>query len=119
MSRLRIALIASLLLLVASNVLWAVRLVREEAPELPRSYGCTEFEQYVELRQELVQPLAAAINSSLKPGATKESILTAATDASIRSESLDCVREADSDIGVRAIGLRFDGDKLIAVSTEY
>ena len=118
MSRLRIMLTVSLLLLVVSNILWALRLSREESPVLPTSYGCTETEQYVETREGIVRPLAAAINASLTPGATQQSILAAATDTSIQHEHLTCVVDSDSRIGQVSLGLRFDGDRLVAVSTE-
>ena len=119
MSRLRILLTASLLLLVASNVLWAFRFARETVPELPTSYGCTETEQYAELREKLIRPLAAAVNASLSPGATRQSTLAAATDASNWPKRLTCVIDSDSRIGQVGLGLRFDGDRLVAVSTEY
>lgn len=98
MSRLRIMLIASLMLLVASNVLWAFRLAGEAAPTLPASYGCTETEQYTEIREQAIRPLAAAINAALAPGATQPSILAAATDTSVQHEHLTCVIESDSRI---------------------
>jgi len=110
---------ASLLLLVTSNVLWALHSTREATPELPVSYGCTETEQYAEIREEQVRPLAAAVNASLNPGATRHSILAAATDASNWPEFLTCVIDSDSRIGQVGLGLRFDGDRLMAVSTEF
>ena len=111
MSHLRIWLIAAVVLLVISNAMWAARLAGERKPEISPSYGCTETEQYAEIRQELVQPIASAVNASLKSGATKQGILGAAASG----ENQECVISSDSHIG--SSGLRFDGDKLVAVST--
>ena len=119
MSRLRISLIVSLLLLVASNAIWAVRFARDKSPEAPASYGCTETEQYAELRDKLVRPLAVAFNSSLKPDATRQSIISAVTNESRWPEFLTCVIDSDTSLGQVGTGMRFDGDRLVAVSTEF
>jgi hypothetical protein len=111
MSHLRIWLIAACVLLVVSNAMWAARLAGETTPTATPSYGCTETEQYAEIRQELVGPIASAINASLKPGATKQSIVAAATS----SDSQKCIVSSDTHIG--SAGLRFSGDKLVGVST--
>ena len=115
MSQLKIWFVASLLLLIVSNAMWAFRLARERGPEVPSSYGCTKTEQYGEIRQELVQPIAAAVNASVMPGATKQSILAAARGMYSSAEILTCVIPSDTSIG--PFGLRFDGDRLVAVST--
>ena len=119
MSRFRVSLIVSLLLLVASNALWAIHFALDKQPETPTSYGCTETEQYAELRDKLVRPLAAAFNSSLKPDATRQSIISAATDESRWPEFLTCVIDSDTSFGQVGTRMRFDGDKLVAVSTEF
>ena len=118
MSRLRVALIVSLLLLVASNAFWVFRFAGD-IPLAPTSYGCTETEQYVDLQGEIVRPLAAAFNSSLEHDATRESIISAATDENKWPELLTCVTDSDARVGRGRTGLRFEGDKLVAVSTEF
>ena len=113
MSQLKIWLIASVVLLVTSNAMWASRVSLENEPKAAPSYGCTESEQYGEILEELVQPLAAAVNASTRPGATKESILAAAADPS--TDNLTCVTPADTRIGT--FGLQFAGERLTGVST--
>ena len=116
MSQLRIGFFALLLLLVASNAMWAFRLSQERTPEMPNSYGCTESEQLSELREELIQPLAAAVNASVKPGANKQSILAAMSDEQFPSDNLTCVTPSDTHLAP-GLGLRFSGDRLVAIST--
>ena len=111
MSHLRIWLIVAIALLVASNALWAARFLGTDKPEITSSYGCTETEQYQEIREELINPIASAINASLEPDATKQSILAAVASG----ENRECVISSDFHVGTA--GLRFTGDKLVAVST--
>nr|CAP49029.1 putative integron gene cassette protein [uncultured bacterium] len=53
-----------------------------------------------------------------RPGATRANVLLAATTESKQPELLTCVINSDSSIGQSGTGLRFEGDRLVAVSTE-
>jgi hypothetical protein len=115
MSQLRIWLVVFLLLLVASNAVWASLMLRKEAPAAVSSYGCTENEQYFEMAQESIFPLASAVQASLKPGASRASIVAAA-QAPQSFSTQECTLTTDVRIA-DYLGLRFEGDRLVAVST--
>ena len=104
-----------LLLLVASNVVWASLMLQKEAPAPDGSYGCTETEQYLEILQSTVFPIAAAVNVSTDPGASKNDIIAAAQEDTLLANQT-CVVPSDTPVAGR-FGLRFSNGKLVAVST--
>jgi len=116
MSQLRAGFFAVLFLLIASNAMWATHLLSEPAPEAHKSYGCTESEQFSQLREQLIQPIAVAVNASVKSGADKQSILAAISGEQSSSEHLTCVIPSDTRLAP-GLGLRFSGDRLVAIST--
>jgi hypothetical protein len=115
MSHSRIWISVLLLALVASNAVWASLTLRGEAPVIEGSYGCTETEQYLEILQNTVFPIAAAVNVAAKPGMSKSAIV-AATQHDHLFANQTCVISSDTRVADR-FGLRFENDRLVAVST--
>ncbi len=103
-------------LLVVTNALWAYALTAPGAPEAKAEYRCSIDEHRTELDQEIVYPLAAAIAASGRLGATKQSIVAAASNPSSVDHQF-CIRESDV-VVKRRVGLRFDANgKLVGAST--
>lgn len=115
MSQLRVWIAVLIALLIGSNAVWASLMLRKEAPASEKSYGCTETEQYVEILHDVVFPIAAAINASSEPDSSESSIVAAARENGLFANQT-CILPTDVRIGAR-FGLRFEGDRLVAVST--
>src|SRR4249919_1402758 len=106
MSRTRILVIVLATLLLGSNALWAYTLVFPKASEIKAEYGCSPSEEREELERLVVSPLKTAIAAAAAPGATKQSVISAASGKG-EPGYLFCIQDSDIIINKR-VGLRFD-----------
>ena len=115
MSKSRIAIIALACALVISNTLWAYSLTFGKVPEPAAQMKCEPSEQTAEIYDAIVVPLMGAIESSANPGATKDSVVSAASLSNLRDDSL-CMDDQRV-VRVHGVGLIFDkSEKLVGAT---
>ena len=120
-SRSAVAILVLSTLLVSTNLLWAYPHLLPNAPELPAEYRCASDEHRLELMLRVAHPLAEAIAASAQPGATRESIIAAASGTSVHEHNRFCANGGtDPKIErVKFIALRFDdAGRLVGASSE-
>ena len=76
---------------------------------------CEPSEQTAEIYDEIVVPLMGAIESSAKPGATKDSVISAASFSDLGDDGL-CMDDQRV-VRVHGVGLIFDGSERLVGAT--
>jgi hypothetical protein len=118
MSRSAIAILSLVMLLVISNGMWAYALSIPAQPESTREFSCAPDEHRFEIMQRIALPLESAIAASAIPGATKQSVISAASDTNTPVSNRFCVGDPDT-VTVGLVGLRFsENGKLIGASSK-
>ena len=106
------------MLLAISNGMWAYSLSLSSQPEQMHEFTCASDEHRSQILERIAHPLESAISASAAPGATKQSVLAAASDASTPLSNRFCIGDQDS-ITVDLVGLRFnENGKLVGASSK-
>ena len=118
MSRSAVALISLVLLLALTNGMWAYANFRPSQPESTHSYSCAPDEHRLEILERMAHPLESAIAASAAPGATKQSVVAAASERNTPEINRFCIGDQDA-VTIDLVALRFnDSGKLIGASTQ-
>jgi hypothetical protein len=118
MSRSSIAILSLVMLLALSNGMWAYALSSSAQPEQTHEFTCASDEHRLEVLERIAHPLESAIAASAAPGATKQSVVAAASDASTPLSNRFCIGDQDV-VTVDLVGLRFnENGKLIGASSK-
>ena len=107
MSKSAVSVYILIALLVGTNAMWLYGVNRQNsALKTPIEVRCTRTEESTQIYDSIVLPLTDAIAAAAKPGASKESIVRAASFAGFGTNPI-CMNEP-SVVGVRGVGLRFN-----------
>ena len=107
------------MLLAITNGMWAYNLpIVSDLPEEAHEYSCAPDEHRMEIIEQVAHPLEAAIAASGVPGATKQSVVAAASEPNTPVSNRFCYDDQDA-VTVGLVGLRFNAEgRLIGASTK-
>ena len=118
MSRSAVTIISLVLLLTITNGMWAYNQFLPSAKENTHEYSCAPDEHRLEILERIAQPLESAIAAAAVPGATKQSVIAAASERNTPEINRFCVGD-QSAVTVDLVGLRFNASgQLVGASTQ-